>query len=229
MVRILDFKLERDQLQERLGNGLPSNSIILIEGPDGGGKSILCERFTYGFLENKITVTFISTEMNTADFINQMDSLNYSVSDKILSEELIFIPMFPFFGEVEFDENFMENLFNSDRIYKNEVIIFDTLSDLIIKDKSHKTIFEIIDFFKRLISLNKTIIITINPHLLSEDITKILKSIADVYFHVELRERFGVLVNFIDIVRFKMAKDRTEKQIPFRVDPGVGIAIEITA
>ncbi|MEM4396642.1 MAG: ATPase domain-containing protein [Candidatus Woesearchaeota archaeon] len=229
MAKILNFKLERDQLQEKLGNGLPSNSIIVIEGPDGGGKSVLCERFTYGLLENKISVTYISSEMNTADFINQMNSLNYNIVDRILNEELLFIPMFPFFGSVEFDENFMENLFKADYIYKNQVIIFDSFSDLILKDKTKKTIFEIVDFFKRLISMDKTLIITFNPALLDDEITKILKSIADVLFHVELRERYGELVNFIDIVRFKLAKDRTDKQIPFRVDPGVGIAIEITA
>lgn len=227
MTKILNIKLERDELHTKLGGGLPENSLTVIEGADGGGKSVLCQRFTYGLLQNGHSVTYISTEMNTVEFLRQMGSLKYGVVNEILSEKLMFIPMFPFFGEVELDENFMDNLFKARKIYQNEIIVFDTLSSLIIQDTSRKSNFEIIDFFKRLIGMGKTIVIAINPDLIDDSLKKMLTSFADVYLRVELRSRFGVLVNFIDIVRFKRAGDRLEKEVPFRVDPGVGISIEI--
>ena len=227
--KLLKIKLERDELHSKLGGGLPENSLSIIEGHDGGGKSVLAQRFCYGLLENGYSVTYISTEMNTVEFVQQMYSLNYIVAKYILSETLLFIPMFPFFGEIELDENFMDNLFNAKYIYKNQIVIFDTFSYLIVNDQTRKTNFEIVDFFKRLLGMGKTLIITINPEMINEELRRLLTTMADVYLRVELRERFGVLTNFIDVVRFKRAGDRIDKQIPFRVDPGVGIAIEITA
>ncbi len=229
MVKLLDIRLERDELHSKLGGGLPENSITLIEGPDGGGKSVLSQRFAYALLEHGHSVTYISTEMNTVDFVKQMASLEYNIISYMLDEKLLFIPMFPFFGYVEFDENFMNKLIKDSYIYKNDIIVFDTFSYLIVKDATRKTNIELVDFFKRLLGMGKTLIITINKDMISEELFKILKSISDVYLHVELRERYGVLVNFIDVIRFKMAGDTIDKQVPFRVEPGVGISIEITA
>ena len=71
--------IERDELDTNFGGGLPKSSLILVEGPDGAGKSLLCQRIIHSLLENGQKMTYISTELNTLDFINQMESLNYSV------------------------------------------------------------------------------------------------------------------------------------------------------
>jgi flagellar protein FlaH len=224
----LDIKLERDELHSKMGGGIPANSLTIVEGTDGGGKSVVCQRIAYALKEKGHSITYISSEMNTAEFIMQMSSLGYDVLTEVISEKVFFIPMFPFFGDIQFDDNFMTKLFNHEHIYKNEIIIFDTFSDLIMSDKSKRSNIEVINFFKKLLGLGKTIIVTLNPKMIDESFINVIGSLADLYFHVELRERYGVLVNFIDIVRFKRAAQKFEKQIPFRVDPGVGMSIEIT-
>jgi len=58
-----------------LGGGFPKGSLIMIDGASGSGKSALCQRFSYGLLDNKNTVTYVSTQLTTQNFIRQMKSL----------------------------------------------------------------------------------------------------------------------------------------------------------
>ncbi|CAG0961568.1 partial DNA repair protein RadA, partial [Flavobacteriales bacterium] len=60
-----NFVLDRDELNQMLGGGFPKGSLIMIDGPSGSGKSALCQRFAYGLLDNKNTVTYISTQLTT--------------------------------------------------------------------------------------------------------------------------------------------------------------------
>jgi flagellar protein FlaH len=52
MKKIMSVHLERDELNRNLGGGMPVNSLILIEGKDGAGKSIVSQRLCYGLLEH---------------------------------------------------------------------------------------------------------------------------------------------------------------------------------
>ena len=132
------INLERDELNRYFGGGIPKNSLILFEGIDGAGKSIMCQRFTYSLLQNGVNVTYISTELNTLDFIKQMESLNYAISQNILDQNLLFITMVPFLGKVMFEEDFLDKIITSPKLFEKEVIIFDTLSFLLIKKKLQK-------------------------------------------------------------------------------------------
>jgi len=75
----ISLHLDRDDLNDKIGGGLPKGSLMIVEGESGIGKSILCQRITYGALVNGYTVTYISTEMTTLDFVRQMASLNYNI------------------------------------------------------------------------------------------------------------------------------------------------------
>lgn len=226
----MTVELERDELNRNIGGGIPSNSLILIEGKDGAGKSILAQRFTYGLLEHGNSATYVSTELNTAGFIEQMASLDYDIKYRLLDGQLLFIPMFPFMGKTKLRENFLETLFTSKRLFSNDIIIFDTLSFLLIKDNiSQEKSFEIINFLKSINNLNKTVIFCIDPDHLNEKFLTLLRSVSDVYFNVEIKTFAGNIVRVINIRRFKRPADNIINTIPFKVEPGKGLAIEIAS
>jgi flagellar protein FlaH len=225
----LEIKLDRDELNFKLGGSLPENSLILLEGNDGGGKSIISQRLSYALLEHKHKVTYISTELNTVEFVSQMKSVNYDILEHLLDENLLFIPMFPFYGKTILNESFMDELFDSKKIFDNEVIVIDTLSYLLFKNSQSCDYFDIINFFKKLLGLGKTLIVCIEPSQVPKEFLNLIQGICDIYMKVEVRDYLGNIVNFIDIIRYKRALNRIEKRIPFRVDPQIGIAIEIAA
>jgi flagellar protein FlaH len=226
--QIYDISLERDELTRNIGGGIPKESIILIEGSDGTGKSIIVQRFCFGLLKNKVPVTYVGTEFSTMEFVKQMSSLNYPVEDFLLKGELMYIPMFPYYGNVSLHPDFISRLFQAKRLYEQQVIIFDSLSFLIVKDgESKKTVFEMISFFKRLINMGKTIIFTVDLNHLNEDLITLLRNVSDVYIATELHEFAGELIRIMSIKRFKRSMEATATKIPFKVEPGEGFVIEI--
>ena len=227
---INSIDLEKDELNRSLGGGLPSNSLILIEGKDGAGKSILVQRLAFGLLEHHKTVTYISTELNTRGFLDQMKSLSYDIKYYLLDGQLMFVPMFPFLGNTELSENFLERLFDTKKIFDNEIIIFDTISFLLIRDSiSQEKSFQVINRLKKLNNMNKTIIFCVDPDHLNEKFLTLLRSVADIYFNVEIRTFAGNILRVINVKRFKRPVDYVMDTIPFKVEPGNGLAIEIAS
>ncbi len=226
----MSIDLERDELERNLGGGIPANSLILIEGKDGAGKSILVQRFCYGLLKHEKTITYISSELNTSGFIEQMGSLDYDIKFYLLDGQLLFIPMFPFLGRTRLRENFLERLFRTNKLFENEIIIFDTFSFLLIRDTiTQEKSFETINMLKRLNNLNKTIVFCIDPDHLNEKFLTLLRSVADIYLHVEVRTFAGNPIRVINVKRFKRPADYIVDTIPFKVEPGKGLAIEIAS
>lgn len=224
----ISIELERDELNRYFGGGLPKNSLILIEGEDGGGKSILCQRFTYAMLKQGTTITYISTELNTLDLIKQHESLRYGIRDYMLQNKFMFITMVPFLGKVKYEEDFLEKIMESKKLFEKEVIIFDTLSFLLVKKGAEeKEYYDIVSFFKGLNNLNKTVIFTIDPTHLDDKFLTLLRSVVDLYIKVDISNFGGDTIRSIDIKRFKRPRDVFVSKIPFRVEPKEGLIIEI--
>lgn len=230
MSHVLSIALARDELNRNFGGGIPENSLVLIEGKDGAGKSILAQRITYGLIEHGQTITYISSELNLRGFVEQMDSLNYKVTDKILDEKVIFIPLFPQIGRVKLKKSFFRDLLQSKKIFQSDIVVFDTLSFLLVNDDATKeNSFELISFIKKINSMNKTIIFCVDHEQLNPTLLSILRSVVDVYLQVEAKMVLGNLLRIISVVRFKKSAGEVITATPFKVIPGQGLALELAS
>ena len=230
MSNAIPINLKRDQLAEKIGGGIPKSSIFLVEGADGGGKSIVCQRLCYGFLQNKASVSYISSELSTMGFVAQMGSLKYDIIEPMLNEGLLMIPMFPSMDNVRLRENFIDKLMTTNKIFEKDVIIFDTLSYLIIQEQfTREKIFSIVKFFKRLTSLGKVVVIAVDAQLIPQEFLRILRTISDIYVSVEAKSILGNILNVLSINRFRGQESDITVQFPFSVRPGSGLAIEIAS
>ena len=226
--KLLSVKLRRDELERSLGGGLPVASLILLEGPDGAGKSIVSQRLCYGLVRGEKTVTYISSELNTQGFIEQMASLDYDIKYDMLDDKLLFIPMFPYYGQTRLNNDLLQKLVQCKRIFDSNVIIFDTLSFLLINDNiSQDDSFQFINFLKQLTALEKTVIVNVDPEHLNIKFLTILRNVCDVIMDLELRSFAGNLIRLINVKRFKRSGSDVVNNIPFRVEPGKGLVIEI--
>ena len=120
---MLPIKLETDELDRRLGGGIPENALILIEGEEGSGKSVLTQRLAYGLLKNGIDVTFVSTELTTRSFIKQLHSFNYRILPYMLKLKLVFIPVFPVISK-SIKGNLLKKLIEAKQLYQNSITFF---------------------------------------------------------------------------------------------------------
>ncbi len=230
MAQLHKIDLDRDALGRSIGGGLPMNSLVLIEGRDGAGKSIFAQRLVYGLLTQNTSVTYLSTELNTMGFVEQMASLDYNVTDHILFEKLLFLPMFPYLGEMKLSKNFVKNLMGAKEIFEKDVIVFDTFSFLLMQnDLDMESNLQLIKFLKKLNSMGKTIIFCVDTDHIDTKFTTIMRSISDLTFRVEVKTFAGEPIKVIFIDRFKRPGDKTMAAVPFKVEPGKGFAIEIAS
>ncbi len=225
------FALERDELGRRLGDGITAGSITLLEGKDGAGKSVLSQRFTYGFLVNGHSVTYISTELSTRDFLNQMHSLGYDVVRFLLSRQLVFVPVFPpSVKNLKPKRDLIKRLIRSDWLFSRDITVVDSLNLMIPDGKlDEKTLFEFITFLKRVIQKKKSVILTYDPEALEYRIIEELTDIADNYLILKQEVMGDDIKNVIYVKRWRGVEKDVMKVIKFRVEPKFGIVIDISA
>ena len=230
MKDMLNISLKRDELATKFGGGLPKGTIMLMEGDDGGGKSILAQRIAYGLLENGHTATYISSELSTVEFVKQMASVEYTAKDHLLENRLLFLSIFPYLGETHLSDDFMERLLATNKIFEKDVIIFDTLSFLIIRDHvSSSKVFTLIKKLRKITSLGKTLVFCVDPAHIHPMFLTLLRNISDIYLTLEIKNVLGNLLRVLNVRRFKLSSEEASSAIPFKVEPSVGLSIELAS
>ncbi len=235
---------DRDRLNKELGGGIPSGSIVLIEGDYGAGKSAISQRFAYGFCETGKSVTFLSTELDIRGFLDQMNSLNYNVEEHLLFENLLFLHGDLDSGSVLRSSNEEDNsrkdllndLMDADTLWSADVIIIDTFDAILRNDPKFEALvrqneerqaaLEIISFFREIISQGKVILLTVDPSTVGDEAIGPFRSIADIYVELEMIEVGNDIRRQLFIKRFAGMGQQVGDRIGYSVRSDVGIVIE---
>jgi flagellar protein FlaH len=232
-MELYSFALPGDELHRSLGMGIPRGATMLIEGPDTTGKSALCQRFLHGFLQNNHSVGMVSTEQTVKEFVGQMYSINYKIATSLLNEKLLYIPVYPLMKKIKPKKNFIELLMKGNEIFKRDIIIIDTLSSMISSSlvneiDSKGSMVQLLSFFKRLSALKKTVIYTIDPVQIPSKALSLLRANSHIYLELKMRIIGSYTTRQIMVKRFSHTENPVDDTIGFRVEPGVGVVIEIT-
>ena len=92
-----------------------------------------------------------------------MMSLKYNINKKLLSGNLLYIPVYPLISENSIKEDFIKKIMNTRAFYEKDIVLFDSISTLVSNDASDVQITDLMAFFKRIASMNKIVIYTVNP------------------------------------------------------------------
>lgn len=233
---------DRDRVNEELGGGIPTGSIVLLEGDYGAGKSVMSQRFSYGFCESGQTVTYLSTELTVRGFIDQMHSLSYNIEDHLLDEQLLFLHADldsggSFGGNADSDRKQLLNLLmDAEVMWEADVIIIDTFDSILRNDPKFEALvrqneerqaaLEIISFFRKIISRGKIIILTVDPSTLDDEAIGPFRSIADAFIVLEMIDVGNDIRRQMAVKRFAGMGEQVGDTIGFSVRSGTGIVIE---
>jgi flagellar protein FlaH len=234
---------EHDRLEKELGGGLPKGAIVLIEGDYGAGKSVLTQRFTYGFNTEDVVTTLVSTELGVKSFLDQMHSLTYDIVKPLLNEEVLFIP-----AEIDASgtltggtdeqerKQLLKLMMEAETMWEADVIMIDTFDAILRNDPKFEALIrqneerqaalEIISFFRDLTTKGKTILLTVDPSTVDEEAIGPFRSIADVYLQLEMVEVGNDVRRNIFTKRFAGMGEQVGDRIGFSVRSGIGIVIE---
>jgi flagellar protein FlaH len=224
---VLERKGEKDGFAQRFGKAIPDGSLVFIEGKEGAGKSIFCQRFCCSFLVNGHTCSYISTQFTIKSFLRQTASVGYDARKHLMRGKLFFIYTEVMLAENLPKETFLEGLTTTEKLFDPEIIFIDSLSTLLNKSLNMDNLVDLTSFFNRLTGSGKIIIVTGNPNEWPAEIHNAFKMICDINFKVTRESMPGIgIVHNIYLEKFNGAHHRFEPLTTFSVKPGTGLAIE---
>lgn len=226
---LLKIELKGDELHRRLGGGIPAGTIMLVEGDRGSGKSIFVQRLLYGFLMNGYTASYISSQYTTVEYIKQMESLGYGIIPFIIRKKLIFVSLYPLLTGVSEKRKFFSRLFGEPRLWEPDIMIIDSFSSLFSREQDPSAVRDFLLYVKKMASLGKVIILTANIEEVDRDSLFVLEEASTMLVRLSVKVFGGDLKNSATIVKYNNAKGIFQKIIPFRVEPKVGLIVEIAA
>jgi len=224
---ILARKGEKDGFAQRFGREIPDGTLIFIEGKEGTGKSIFCQRFCYSLLKNGSTCSYVSTQYTIKSFLRQVASVGYDMRNYLIKGKLFYISTEVMLAETKPKKTFMEGLITCKKLFDPDVIFIDSLSTLLLESLTEDNLIELTNFFNRLKGSGKMIWITGNPNEWSERIHSSFQMICDIHFKITRESMPGVgIVHNIYLEKFNGAKHKYEPLTTFSVRPTVGLTIE---
>lgn len=225
-----------DQVNRAFGGGLPTGSLVVVEGRHGAGKSTLAGRFAYGLCEQSQTVTYLSTERGFTRFLGQMRSLSYNVQKSLLRRDLLYL-----FGDLTGSEGddqpeLLSRLRAAQHLWTNDVIVFDTFSDILLYDPTVEALAEqgnyrravqrLLTFFRRIMATGTTIVLLVSPSGLPRETMEPLRAVGDVLLDITVDNSGGRQYRWINVRRFAGMGQQVDDRISFSIRPGAGIVIE---
>ncbi len=224
---ILERKGEKDGFAERFGRDIPNGSLVFLEGKEGTGKSVFCQRFCYSFLKNGHTCSYISTQFTIKSFLRQTASVNYDARHYLISGKFFFISTEVMLAETLPKTTFLEGLLTCKKLFDPDIIFIDSLSTLLNESLNKDNLVDLTSFFNRLTGSGKIIILTANPNEWSKEIHGSFQMISDIHFKVTRESMPGIgVVHNIYLQKFNGACHRYEPLTTFSVRPSLGLTIE---
>ena len=231
----------RDRLNKQLGGGIPTSSIVLLEGEYGAGKSVMSQRFAYGLCETDRRVTYLSTELTLKGFINQMHSLDYGVEDHLLDERLLFLPANLDTQAYSGDDTgerkkLLKRLMDAKAMWNADVVVIDTFDAILRNDPTFEMLIrqnderqaalEIISFFRNIASRGKDVVLTVDPTTVDDETIGPFRAIADVFLKLEMVNVGNDVRRHISVKRFAGMGEQVGDTIGYSVRSGTGVVIE---
>ncbi|MDF9744660.1 ATPase domain-containing protein [Natrinema salsiterrestre] len=225
----------RDRVNNAIGGGIPAGSIMLIEGQDGAGKSAISQRFSYGLATEDAYVTYVSTELKSWEFVQQMNSLSYDVVDLLLDEQLLFLHANVDTHNEGKERQLLGRLTSAETLWKADVVFVDTLSALLRNDPNYEAgskdgeedhvIQRLVTFLRQVTMRDKSVVLTVDPTSVRDDALRPLRNVADIYFQIETNTVGQEIRRKILVRRFQNMKSPVDDSIGFSVQQGRGVSI----
>ena len=210
-----------NDLDCKMGGGVPIGSLTLIEGDSGAGKSVLAQQMMHGCLTEGYKLSVFTSENTVKSLVKQMRSLNLEVMDYLLLDNLRIFP-------IETSQLGTQAPGAIVRAIKREkgrnMIFIDSLTSS-IPASSDKEVLGFFEECKRICGSGVTIIIIVHSHGLTRELLTRLRSLCDAHLQLRTEEVGSKLVKTLEVTKVRGAEQTTGNIVSFEVEPGWGIRV----
>ncbi len=217
-----------EELDRRIGGGIPKPSLIVIEGENGSGKTTLTAQLAYGACSSGLNCAILTTEETPQKFIIWAKNISIDLTPFFLKGKLIIYSLPRLVSSLTKD-NLTKVVDNTISFIKKrgntfDFIGLDALS--VLASKSEKDALDLFLAIKKVTSVTRNIVVlTLHKESLEEESRKYLISLCDLYYDLSLGEVAGRSVRILKILKAKGSPVVPETTIAFEVDPAFGIKI----
>jgi flagellar protein FlaH len=214
------------ELDKKIADGLPLQSLTLIEGENDTGKSVLTQQIMHGAMKQGLSVDLFTTENTTKSFVKQMESMSLDVSEYFAWGYLRVFPLHVVGFEWTKDEmdNVLECLIGNVKNSPAQVIIIDSLT-LFTEYCNTDTILSFFTSCKSLADHGKTILITLHTYAFEEDTLVRIRSISDAHLMMKKALVGDKYVMVMEVQKVHGARKTTANLVSFEVHPGYGMKV----
>jgi flagellar protein FlaH len=214
------------ELDKKIADGLPLESLTLIEGENDTGKSVLTQQITWGALKQGHSVDLFTTENTSKSFLKQMESMSLDISEYFAWGYLKVFPLHVVGFEWKKEEmtGILAHLIKHIQQSKADVVIIDSLT-LFTEYAETDAILTFFTNCKSLIDSGKTILVTLHTYAFEEDTLVRIRSICDAHLNMKKALVGTKYVMVMEVIKVRGARKTTGNLVSFEVHPGYGMKI----
>ena len=222
------FEVETDSLSDAMGLRLPNRSLFLLQGKVGAGKSLISQRLIHGMVANGVKVLVITTELTTRGWIEQMESIGYGMTDAIREGRVMVLSRYGTVADSRTEVS-LDEVLSSPAITAADVVVLDSASSLMPAQLSKADHHTLIQGLRKIASEGRSFMLCTDPDEMDKSLLHSLRVSAEVVLDLETAMIGGDLKRNIVITRFLRAAGPIRTSIGWRVEPGMGFIVDITA
>ena len=228
------------ELNNAFGGGLPIPSLVLVEGNNDSGKTVIVEQFLYGAVLSGLEATVLTTENTTRGFLAQMKLLHLDVDRAFIEGKLRVIPVHV--KDIVWTEHRLSKLLTTLTGFiesdKSRLFLIDSLSYMFADARLD----DIMTFFSRVKKLTepnvpevaraKTVIGTLHSNFHGDESEQLLvriSALCDGHIKLSKDVASGQIVRRIEVAKLKGSQSMTNKINSFEIHPAFGVRIVPTS
>lgn len=222
------LKLGNEELDRRIG-GIALPALIVIEGPNDSGKSVLSYQLMHGALTAGLRVCLISSEGGGKTIIKNMESLSFPVSRHFLSGRLHVISFYVknTRWRPEYSKMIMDRLlaYIGSKASKFDFFVVDSLT-VFVTGGNQEDVLTFLSRLRMVCEKNEvSMVFTVHPYALTQETLIRIRSLADAHFLLSIKEVGDKIFKTMQVLKVRGASKSSSQTISFDVDPVFGIKI----
>jgi len=212
-----------DELDKKMGGGIPLRSLTLVEGQPDSGKSVLTQQMVWGSLKNNLSAMVFTTENTVKSLVTQMQSLNLDILDYLLLSRLRIYPIDTKKTRRNLSGGLMP-LLTSCAAKGVDLAVIDSITYYV----THASTEEVLSFFedcKVLCDRGLSILIVAHSYAFDENVMVRLGSMCDAHLRLRIETMGSKMIKILEVSKVRGANLSTGNIISFDVEPAWGIKV----
>jgi archaeal flagellar protein FlaH len=212
------------ELDSKMGGGLPANSLVLVEGSSGAGKSVLSQQIMWGALQSGFTVSLFTSENTVKSLVSQMASIDLNILDFLLLGKMKVYPMALSRLGAYAPLRLIEAI-KREQGRERDMIVIDSFTSAIVHSTDEQHILSFFEQCKKLCAMGTAIMVTMHSQAVAGDLISPIRSMCDAHLQLRSEQDGQRVVKTLEVSKIRGAASGTGAIVGFDVEPGWGMRV----